>query len=475
MIYCSRRRYSLPSLSSFDQPSIENDTYRCYDTFKPHCHPQHCHPQITNIQIAFSEHHRQIDLDLKGTFKENNGTKGTVTETVIAESIPSFDVVATETPGLPYYDQDIQEDIKMPVIVSSVAQKAATATAKNDAGNSKRPAPPQTKRVNGTTNHAGNTGRPQNRQQGPQAKPVAEPAKQPLTDITPPQNQESNVTNTTTSPTASAEIPQEESLHVHIKLFELPTDNKLNSIRLRANHVLPQNKVKLVNEAKALIQAALHSVEATKLVNLGSFFSWTPKGCHLNFQTQLQAWTATENQEWLSAIGPNLKIGEQWAGMVIRDVWNTYIRDETVLDDKLKQRLYELNPYVTVSNGLQKKKEYRIRKMKWFGPKTLAIWFHDASVRDYFLNKGLFLMDGYVGKNQNLGVAALQNLDVMYEYRFPRGSNFRRPDSSPGPRHFHTNACVDCGKPPPPRYGNTHRENNRQGPMKQNGNGTNGW
>ncbi|KAK6501495.1 hypothetical protein TWF481_009333 [Arthrobotrys musiformis] len=60
---------------------------------------------------------------------------------------------------------------------------------------------------------------------------------------------------------------------------------------------------------------------------------------------------------------------------------------------------------------------YRIRKIRWFGPSTLAIWFHDVAVAEYFVQKGVWLMEGFVGvgKNKKVGTCGLPTVYPLLE------------------------------------------------------------
>ncbi|KAF3117877.1 hypothetical protein TWF103_004541 [Orbilia oligospora] len=195
-----------------------------------------------------------------------------------------------------------------------------------------------------------------------------------------------------------------ESAYVHITLNHLPHSNKLNMVRLRANYTATANKPKLIEEAKSIFTAALESNEATKGVELGSWFSWTERGVNINFKTNNHRWIATENLDWLLDIGEGIRLNEKWGGIVVRDIWNPYILENTVPDDEdLKRKLEQLNvmSYGANEDGESVQELYRIRKIRWFGPSTLAIWFHDTNIAEYFAQKGVWFMEGFVGIGKN--------------------------------------------------------------------------
>lgn len=237
-----------------------------------------------------------------------------------------------------------------------------------------------------------------------------------------------------------------ESESVYIGLSHLPHYNKMNAIRLRANHTLTSDKAKLIEEAKKLIRAALQTYEPTKNVSLGSFFSWTVRGFHINFSSPAGRWTATDNTAWLSEIGPDTRIGEKWSGIVVHNIWNPHILGIREFDDDIKMKLQDINPIWIDINGEVKQEIYRIRKMKWFTSSVLAIWFHDSRASDYFLNKGVWLMEGLVGaaNNRSVGVCALRDISQLDET--PR--HHRRLGARGQPRTFGHNAVQkDAGKP----------------------------
>ncbi|EPS38270.1 hypothetical protein H072_8080 [Dactylellina haptotyla CBS 200.50] len=269
------------------------------------------------------------------------------------------------------------------------------------------------------------------------------------------------------APVPSKPTLKVESGHVHLTLAHLPHDNKLNSIRLRANYTASANKTKLLAAARELVSAALQSCEATKGVELGSWFSWSDKGLSINFKTNEQRWIATEHQEWLADLGENLRIGEKWAGIVIRDIWNPHILETTnTTDDAFKRKLERLNPikYFTEDSELVEE-DYKVRKVKWFGPSTLAIWFHDARVADHFCQKSVWLMEGYVGhyKDRNVGICGLSKVYPLIEQpRHRPGMPFRRNfhQQSSGERY---NGAMDSGKPSHGDDHASHRANHGDG------------
>ncbi|KAK6518077.1 hypothetical protein TWF506_005239 [Arthrobotrys conoides] len=220
--------------------------------------------------------------------------------------------------------------------------------------------------------------------------------------------------------TPSNVVDEGESAYVHITLSHLPHSNKLNMIRLRANYTATANKPKLIEEAKSIFAAALQSHEPTKGVELGSWFSWTERGVNINFRTNTHRWIATENLDWLSDIGDGIRLNEKWGGIVVRDIWNPYILENTVPDDdSLKRKLEQLNvvSYDANEDGEPVQESYRIRKIRWFGPSTLAIWFHDTVVAEYFAQKGVWFMEGFVGvgKNKKVGVCGLPAVHRLVE------------------------------------------------------------
>ncbi|KAF3142910.1 hypothetical protein TWF594_005301 [Orbilia oligospora] len=156
-----------------------------------------------------------------------------------------------------------------------------------------------------------------------------------------------------------------ESAYVHITLNHLPHSNKLNMVRLRANYTATANKPKLIEEAKSIFTAALESNEATKGVELGSWFSWTERGVNINFKTNNHRWIATENLDWLLDIGEGIRLNEKWGGIVVRDIWNPYILENTVPDDEdLKRKLEQLNvmSYGANEDGESVQELYRIQR-----------------------------------------------------------------------------------------------------------------
>ncbi|KAK6348158.1 hypothetical protein TWF718_005971 [Orbilia javanica] len=213
---------------------------------------------------------------------------------------------------------------------------------------------------------------------------------------------------------------EEQSAYVHLTLNHLPHTNKLNTIRLRANYTATANKAKLIEEARSIFTTALRSHEPTKGVELGSWFSWTERGVNINFKTNAHRWIATENTDWLSDIGEGIRFNEKWGGIVVRDIWNPYILENALPEDNdLKRKLEQLNVLsYDVDNDTEPVKEaYRIRKIRWFGPSTLAIWFHDITVAEYFAQKGVWFMEGLVGvgKNKKVGVCGLPTVYPLIE------------------------------------------------------------
>ncbi|KAF3933201.1 hypothetical protein ABW20_dc0104012 [Dactylellina cionopaga] len=376
-----------------------------------------------------------------------------------AESIPSFDVSRTETPGdccyyeleraiadmvvqtiphpdsviSPQYDGSAPARRKQSVAAmapmldaSQIHQKQRPAGralvvngSTNDLVPTKAPKTPKTpKAVTVRTKHE----KPPQTTGGEAEPPTKPPAQQ--TQVAVPTTNPSNVPETPTKPTENtshetAPVPKHvtlpESEHIHIPLSHLPHENPLNSIRLRANYTATADKAKLRRAARTVIQAALQSCEATKEVQIGSWFSWSEKGVSINFKSQEQRWIATDNDEWLAEIGPNVRISEKWAGIVIRSIWNPYILENTVLDDDLKRKLEKLNPMEVAVDGNDDEiaqEPYRIRKIRWFGPSTIAIWFHSVVVADYFSQKHVWFMEGYIGhsKSRSLGVCGLSSV-----------------------------------------------------------------
>ncbi|KAK6543731.1 hypothetical protein TWF694_000465 [Orbilia ellipsospora] len=392
-----------------------------------------------------------------------------------AESVPFFDVSDTETSGEPNYDSGplasemAVQFIPQPDTVRSYydgstapapASKHKYTANGNRQANNQGPNHPKQKSaggralvVNGSTNdpvsqiplraprrpHGDAKSQPFRSNQL-QEKPQP-PGPQPQSNEVEPQTRSEAPIDWSETDPSSPVVPHSElhltpgppiqdlgaeSVQIHLALSHLPHYNKLNNIYLRANHSVTANKIKLIDAAKELIISALHSHEATKNVNLGSWFSWTEKGVSINFDTNEDLWAATEHQEWLLDIGDGVRIGEKWGGIVIRDIWNPHIIDQVSFDEEFKRKLENLNPMIVHLGSKGFNETYRIRKMKWFGPSTLAIWFHDSRVADYFVEKGLWRMEGYVGiyKYKKVGVCGLRCVNMMVEQPRPYRRQF---------------------------------------------------
>ncbi|KAF3223416.1 hypothetical protein TWF192_001138 [Orbilia oligospora] len=257
---------------------------------------------------------------------------------------------------------------------------------------------------------------PQKLNKGQQAT-TSVPAQSSVEQTKPAAVQENPITEELAS---SNSADEGESAYVHLTLNHLPHSNKLNMVRLRANYTATANKPNLIEEAKSIFTAALQSNEATNGVELGSWFSWTERGVNINFKTNTQRWIATENLDWLLDIGEGIRLNEKWGGIVVRDIWNPYILENTVPDDdNLKRKLEQLNvmSYGANEDGESVQEPYRIRKIRWFGPSTLAIWFHDTNIAEYFAQKGVWFMEGFVGigKNKKVAVCGLPTVHRLLE------------------------------------------------------------